>query len=118
MIPIIHQTDLFRPHEDPDDHWDLATVYAMAKQGLYSLEAVIIDSPPAHHKASPDALAVAQMNYITGLGVPFATGSPHRFATRAKAQQPDGAVRLILDVLETANEPVIISISVYGIFVV
>lgn len=29
-VPLIHQTDLFRPHFDPDDHWDLACVFALA----------------------------------------------------------------------------------------
>ena len=24
-VPTLHVTDLFRPHNDPDDHWDLAT---------------------------------------------------------------------------------------------
>jgi hypothetical protein len=33
-IPTLHQTDLFRPHADPDDHWDLACVYALAAHGL------------------------------------------------------------------------------------
>ena len=29
-IPAIHSTDLFHPHGDPDDHYDLATAFAMA----------------------------------------------------------------------------------------
>ena len=28
-IPVLHTTDLFRPHMDPDDHWDLACIYAL-----------------------------------------------------------------------------------------
>jgi len=31
--PMLHVTDLFRPHIDPDDHWDLACVYALACRG-------------------------------------------------------------------------------------
>lgn len=30
--PLIHQTDLFRLHNDPDDHFDLACVYTLALQ--------------------------------------------------------------------------------------
>lgn len=30
--PLIHQTDLFHPHGDPDDHFDLATVFALARE--------------------------------------------------------------------------------------
>ena len=28
-IPIIHSTDLFHPHDDPDDHFDLACLFAL-----------------------------------------------------------------------------------------
>ena len=28
--PVIHATDLYHFHCDPDDHWDLATIYALA----------------------------------------------------------------------------------------
>jgi hypothetical protein len=27
-VPTLHTTDLFRPHNDPDDHWDLASLSA------------------------------------------------------------------------------------------
>ena len=36
-VPTLHVTDLFRPHNDPDDHWDLATQYALACQGRVDL---------------------------------------------------------------------------------
>ena len=29
MITTIHETDLFRPHGDPDDHFDLACQFAL-----------------------------------------------------------------------------------------
>ena len=32
-VPVIHVTDLHRPHVDPDDHWDLACVFALAYAG-------------------------------------------------------------------------------------
>jgi len=31
--PVVHITDLHRPHNNPDDHWDLACVYAPARRG-------------------------------------------------------------------------------------
>ena len=34
-IPMIHATDLYHIHCDPDDHWDLATVYALAYSGMW-----------------------------------------------------------------------------------
>ena len=44
--PVLHVTDLYRPHMDPDDHWDLACVYALACQGYIELKGVLIDHPP------------------------------------------------------------------------
>ena len=44
--PIIHQTDLFHPHGDPDDHFDLAAVFALAAQGRLDLRGIVIDYPP------------------------------------------------------------------------
>ena len=58
-IPVLHVTDLFRPHNDPDDHWDLACIYALAHQGDIDLKGVLIDHPPASHKnRNPDNLAI------------------------------------------------------------
>jgi hypothetical protein len=45
-VPVLHVTDLFRPHNDPDDHWDLACVYALAHQGDIDLKGILIDYPP------------------------------------------------------------------------
>src|ERR1035437_9505560 len=54
----IHQTDLFRPHADPDDHWDLATVCALAALHRAHLRGVFIDYPPPNpHGFNPDLAA-------------------------------------------------------------
>ena len=50
-IPVLHATDLFRPHVDPDDHWDLACMYALAHKEDIDLKAVVIDFP---RKSCPD----------------------------------------------------------------
>ena len=60
MTYFIHQTDLFHPHGDPDDHWDLATVFALAGQGQLNLRGIVIDYPPPHRAGDPATLAVAQ----------------------------------------------------------
>ena len=44
--PVFHQTDIFHPHADPDDHWDLACNYALAKRGDIELQGIMIDYPP------------------------------------------------------------------------
>jgi hypothetical protein len=111
---LIHATDLFRPHGDPDDHFDLATVYALAAQGRFELLAVMIDHPPAALGADPDVLAVAQMNRLTGLAVPVLTGTPKRLEP-AEASLPDNrpgaaGVMALLRILRGSTRPVMISV--------
>jgi len=115
-VPVIHVTDLFRPHNDPDDHWDLACVYALAYRGDIELKGIVIDYPPAGEpNYNPDIAAVAQMNRITGLTVPVAVGSPYAMRwmddTRpyASADEIQG-VELILDILRASDQPVVINV--------
>jgi hypothetical protein len=114
--PVLHVTDLFRPHMDPDDHWDLACVYALACRGDIGLKGVLIDYPPENaDRRNPDIAAVAQMNLIAGTYVPVAVGSglPMRsrddvqaFASLANRQ----CVGMVLDVLRKSSEPVVINV--------
>jgi hypothetical protein len=113
-IPIIHQTDLFRPHQDPDDHWDLACTYLLAAEGLIDLRGVLIDWPPDAQQ-NPDVMAVAQMNHISGLTVPCAVGSSVPMGNRGDAQI-DGSpsdrrgVDFLLSVMQDSVEPVAIHV--------
>ncbi len=66
----IHITDIFHPHGDPDDHYDLALAFALHRLGLLRLEHVVMDYPPAHRVGDPALCAVAQLNEITGCTVP------------------------------------------------
>jgi hypothetical protein len=113
-IALIHATDLFRPHADPDDHFDLATVFALAAQGRFELLAVMIDHPPADFDRDPDVLAVAQMNRITGLSVPVLTGSPRRLEPaetgRPENRQGAAGVMALLRIMRASPLPVAISI--------
>lgn len=70
---VIHQTDLFHSHNDPDDHWDLVCQYALAFCGDIDLRGILIDYSPMGF-GDPSIAAVNQMNYITGLSVPVAVG--------------------------------------------
>jgi len=116
-VPVIHVTDLHRPHIDPDDHWDLACVFALAGSGRIDLKAVVIDYPPVKRPdRNPDVAAVAQMNRITGLAVPVAAGSPHPMKSRNDVQpyaspSDHQGVRTVLDVLRRADRPVVIHIT-------
>ncbi len=115
--PFIHVTDLYRPHIDPDDHWDLACVYALAHRGDIDLKAIVVDYPPADRPGhNPDIAAVAQMNRLTGLSIPAVTGSPHAVKSRDDAQASAGAselqaVRTILNMLRTSERPVVITVT-------
>jgi hypothetical protein len=116
ILPVIHQTDLFRPHNDPDDHWDLACVYALAWTGDIELKGIVIDYPPPHHRGDPDVLALAQMNYLSGLNVPFSIGSSYPTTSsrdhQAKSLSDEGpAVRMIVETLKNASSPVVIHIA-------
>lgn len=105
----LHQTDLFRPHNDPDDHWDLACAFALAVRGSASLAGILIDHPPGrpvlNHKSDPDVGAVAQLSYITGIHPPVAVGRPELFSLRqCRNDSIPSGVSLILRQLKSAPE--------------
>jgi len=114
QFALIHTTDLFRPHADPDDHFDLATAFALAAQGRFELLAVMIDHPPANLNADPDVLAVAQMNRITGLSVPVLTGSARRLdpaeASRPENRAEAAGAMSVLRLMRASRLPVLITI--------
>jgi len=111
-IPMVHATDLYRPHNDPDDHWDLACVYALIHKGAFDLKGVLIDFPPPDRPWDPDVMAVAQMNYLTGSAVPVLIGSPRSSvpAEAATMQSDLAGVRGLLDILRRSPRPVAINI--------
>jgi hypothetical protein len=113
-VPMIHVTDLFRPHDDPDDHWDLACVFALAAEGKADLRGVLIDYPRPERENDPDVLAVAQLNYLTGKTVPVMVGAsrwmePAEFANPENAADL-GGIRAMLDIMREAPGPVVINV--------
>lgn len=113
-VPMIHVTDLFRPHNDPDDHWDLACVYALACQGKADLLGILIDYPQPGRGNDPDVLAVAQLNYLSGKAVPVLVGSPRWYddpRSGGPASESDlRGVRAMLDLLRRSPRPVVINV--------
>ena len=110
-VPVIQATDLFHPHGDPDDHFDLACAYALAQRGRFDLRGLVIDYPPDFREGDPAMVAVAQMNWLTGRAVPVAIGTSRRLANRRDAlagapPQETAAVELILGQLRAADRPV------------
>jgi hypothetical protein len=111
---VVQVTDLFRPYADPDDHWDLACVYALALAGRIELAGIMIDHPPEDFHRDPDVLAVAQMNRITGLAVPVVVGSSRRISPSEASLPGSGAAaggaRALLSMLRKSRLPVIINV--------
>ncbi len=114
VVPMLHVSDLFRPHCDPDDHWDLACAYSLAWQGDAELVGVFIDHPQPQSDNDPDVMAVAQLNYLTGKAVPVIVGSP-KWIDAPQADLGENAealrgVRAMLDILRRSPTPVVISV--------
>ena len=104
MVSVVHQADLYRPHQDPDDHWDLACQYALAKLARQTLQGIMMDFPYAGGPGDPDICAIAQMNTICGFNVPYGIG--------AKAgENASAAANLLLSVLENSSEPVVVHLA-------
>ncbi|RWP29683.1 hypothetical protein [Mesorhizobium sp.] len=115
-IRLLHQTDLFRPYADPDDHLDLACVYALAAAGQLELGGVLVDFPPDDRPGrSPDVTGIAQLSYLTGLPTHMAVGSsvPYthdRAALAALPRRDRAGAEFLLDYLRDSEGPAYISI--------
>lgn len=108
-VPILYSTDLHHPHQDPDDHFDLATLFAM---GELDVRGIILDCG-ARQTKQPGRIPVSQMMHLTGRNVPFAVGLERPLGSPADEgrDQPanfQGAVALILDALRRSEEKVTI----------
>ncbi len=108
-VPVIYSTDLLHPHDDPDDHYDLATLFALSE---FEIKGIVLDlgERQAQRCGKP---ALEQMFAITGRKVPWATGLAKPLKTkhddaRDQPTESQGGVELILSTLRHAREPVLI----------
>ena len=112
-IPFIHTTDLYNPPQDPDDHVDLATVYALPE---LDLRAVILDpSRKFLRQLDPGFVPAAQMNYLAERAVPVAAGpiDPLRSSSDTAKDRPrreQAGIELLVDVLGRSEEPAFVSV--------
>ena len=109
--PVIHVADLYHPHGDPDDHFDLAIAYALARRGNIDLRGVVIDYPPEFRAGDPAVVAVAQMNRLAGYAVPVSIGTSLHLRNRRDSLpeapiQETAAVRFICEHLRASSRPV------------
>jgi hypothetical protein len=113
--PLIHCTDLFHPHGDPDDHFDLACVYSLAHQGLVELKGIGLDYPPDFRAGDPDLMAVAQLNRICGLNVPTFIGSAKLLAKKTDtlpdlSRRDALGIQWMIETLDKSDRPVAITV--------
>ncbi len=106
-IPVLYCTDLFHPHDDPDDHFDLSCLYALPE---VDIKAVILDQGTKQQE-KPGRIPIAQMNRLTGREVPAAIGlaEPLNSPEDTGKQQPEPyqeGVEIILSVLRKSSRPV------------
>jgi Inosine-uridine preferring nucleoside hydrolase len=106
-VPIIYSTDLLHPHDDPDDHFDLATLFALDE---FDIRAIVLDQGDRQAKR-PGTVPVTQMEAIAGRTVRVATGLAQPLASpdddgRTQPEETQGGITLILGQLEAAKEPV------------
>jgi hypothetical protein len=108
-VPVIYSTDLLHPHDDPDDHFDLACLYSMPE---VDLRAVVLDNGESQAQR-PGFKPVWQLNYLTGRHVPSAIGlrhelkSPEDRALDQPAEHQNG-VNLLLETLRDSRQKVAI----------
>src|ERR1017187_6992119 len=109
-VPVIYCTDLLHPHDDPDDHFDLATLYAMPE---LDIKVIVLDQGRKQLER-PGRIPVSQLNKITGRNVPAVIG----LATPVKSPGDKGldqppqfqrGVELIVQTLRTSPGPVCIA---------
>jgi hypothetical protein len=107
--PVIYSTDLFHPLGDPDDHVDLATLFALPE---LDVRAIILDQGDMQGVKSGQ-VPVQQMMALTGRQVPFAAG----LGTALRYPEDKGlnqfgfyqaGVNLILKALRESPQPVFV----------
>ncbi len=108
-VPILYTTDLYHPHEDPDDHFDLATLFAMPE---FDIRAIVIDRGEGGANRA-GIVPLKQMFHITGRKVPYALGLTGNLysdedTARGEFMGEQAGVELILNTLRETREPITI----------
>ena len=106
-VPVIYATDLFHPHDDPDDHFDLSVLYSLEELDILG---IVLDQGDKQD-LRPGRIPVEQMNRLTGRNVPWAPGlaAPLKSPKDTALDQPakyQAGLDLILEALETSKDPV------------
>ncbi len=107
--PVIYSTDLYHPHDDPDDHFDLATLFALPE---LDIKLIVLDQGEKQMQ-KPGSIPLKQMMQLAGRQVPYALGLGGKLASttddgKGQPAQLQQGVELILETLREAASPVTI----------
>ena len=106
-VPMVYCTDLYHPHNDPDDHYDLLTLCAMPE---FDIRGVVIDADAIgkHHAAVGalrQAMALSRRTFPFACGLTANLSAPQDAATRQPKEAQEG-VELTLRLLREATDRV------------
>jgi len=108
-IPVIYSTDLLHPHDDPDDHYDLATLFALPELDVRGIVLDLGERQQQRLGRPP----IEQILHIAGRRVPYVKGLSRRLKTpddqaREVPDEFQGGIELILTTLRQSKDPVTI----------
>jgi len=108
-VPVIYSTDLLHPHDDPDDHYDLATLFSLPELDVRGIVLDLGERQQQRMGRPP----VEQILQIAGRRVPYAIGVHRQLNARddkAADVPPEcqGGIELILSTLRQSQEKVVI----------
>ncbi len=128
-LPVIDVTDLYHPHQDEGDNFDILAAYALPE---IDLRAVVLDCtepfrqpvaldpgpglwPDPRGPRDPGFIPILQLNYIFNRNVPCGVGPFTRMTSPADRMEgvpgfQQQGIELILRTLEASAEPVQINI--------
>ena len=108
-IPVIYSTDLLHPHDDPDDHYDLATLFALPELDVRGIVLDLGERQQQRMGRPP----VEQILHLAGRRVPYVMGINRPLSTRDDRaadvpQEFQGGIELILSTLRESKEKVVL----------
>lgn len=107
-IPLLYCTDLFHPPDDPDDWFDLATLFAMNK---FDIRGIVLDQGDKQKERS-GRVPIEQMMSITAKRTfPSVYGLPRKLQSSSdkgldQPEESQAGVELILSVLKKSDKKV------------
>lgn len=106
-VPVIYCSDLFHPPDDPDDWFDLATVFSIDE---LDVRGIVLDQGEKQMR-KPGRIPIEQMMAITDKKVASACGLPNKLKSPSDKglDQPERfqeGVKLIINVLQKSEKKV------------